>query len=85
MTRGDLYTAKGFLTRSLKIDETLGRKEGMAATLANLGFLALARGDTETGRERLLKAKALYSEIDALAGEGGQIVVQTLEELDTES
>ncbi|MFT4557068.1 MAG: tetratricopeptide (TPR) repeat protein [Planctomycetaceae bacterium] len=63
-TLGDLDRAEKMFVKALKIDEGLGRKEGMATAYGNLGIVYKTRG--ELGRAEQMHLKAL--EIDKKLG-----------------
>ncbi|ACS80072.1 tetratricopeptide repeat protein [Maridesulfovibrio salexigens] len=50
-TQGDLEGAEEFYNKALKIDEKLGRKEGMAAEYGNIGNIRQTQGDLEGAEE----------------------------------
>ncbi|MEM0986521.1 MAG: tetratricopeptide repeat protein [Pseudomonadota bacterium] len=84
-TRGDLDAAEDFLKQSLDINKALGRKEGMAITLGNLGNITRQRGDLAAARRYYEQCRDLFGEMGASSGEGGQIVARLLAELDAEA
>ncbi|MEK9735171.1 MAG: tetratricopeptide repeat protein, partial [Paracoccaceae bacterium] len=62
-TRGDLAAAEGYYAQSLKLNQELGLKEGMANQYANLGGLEHARGKMTESRAFWVHARDLYAEI----------------------
>ena len=62
-TRGDLEMAEGFHTQALKLEQELGRKEGMANQYGNLGGLEHARGNPKAARDHWITARDLYDAI----------------------
>ena len=62
-TRGDLAAAEGYYTQALKLNQELGRKEGMANQYGNLGGLEHARGNMAGARAFWGQARDLYAEI----------------------
>lgn len=63
MTQGDLEVAERFFAEGLQIAMQLQGRERIAGLHANLGRVALRRGQTETARERLFQALALADEL----------------------
>lgn len=49
--------------KGLKIDEALGRKEGMAVNYGNLGIIYQTRGELDRAEEMYLKALALFRDV----------------------
>jgi len=64
-TRGDLDKAESFYLKSLKINEALGRQEGMANQYGNLGIIYKTRGDLDKACEAWQKSLALFTNIGA--------------------
>ena len=62
-TRGDLAAAEAYHEQSLKLNQKLGSKEGMAKNYTNLGILADTRGDLAAARAFWVQARDLYAEI----------------------
>lgn len=60
--RGDLAKAKEFYLNALKLNEELGRTEGMAAAYVNLGNINILSGDLAKAEEFQLKALGLDKE-----------------------
>ncbi|MGC6526630.1 MAG: tetratricopeptide repeat protein [Paracoccaceae bacterium] len=61
--RGDLAAAERYYEQALKLNQELGRKEGMAKNYTNLGILADTRGDLAAARAFWVQARDLYAEI----------------------
>ena len=61
--RGDLDGAEAMYNKSLKIDEDLGRKEGMASNYTNLGNVYQTHGDLDRAKEAWQTARALFEQI----------------------
>ncbi len=59
--RGDLKTAEELLRKSLKIDEEIGHKFGMATHYSNLGNIFRKRGDAD-GAEKMHRKSLAISE-----------------------
>ncbi|RNC82499.1 MAG: DUF4062 domain-containing protein [Phycisphaera sp.] len=58
-TRGNLDAAEDYHKRSLAIEESLGRKEGMASDLGNLGLIEQMRGNLDAAEEYLMRSLAI--------------------------
>ncbi|MEO0983803.1 MAG: tetratricopeptide repeat protein, partial [Pseudomonadota bacterium] len=67
-TRGDLDAAEDFHTRSLKIEEDLGRKEGVANQLGNLGLVALTRSDLNAAKDFLTRSLKIDEDLGRKEG-----------------
>jgi len=61
--RGDLDKAEEMHTKSLEIEEKLGRLEGMANQYGNLGVIYRKHGYTQKAREYWEKALELFVKI----------------------
>ena len=58
-----MAAAEGYFENALKLDQELGRKEGMANQYTNLGILNETRGDLAAARAFWVQARDLYAEI----------------------
>ena len=61
--RGDLGRAEDMQMKSLKLEEELGRKEGMGASYGNLGTIYEAHKDKAKMCEYLRKERDLWREM----------------------
>ncbi|MHC4540155.1 MAG: tetratricopeptide repeat protein [Planctomycetota bacterium] len=67
-TRGDLDKAEQMLTKSLEIEEKLGRLEGMASQYGNLGLIYRTRGDLDKAEKMHTKALEIEEKLGRLEG-----------------
>ncbi|MDB0044156.1 hypothetical protein N9F03_02415, partial [Planktomarina temperata] len=67
-------TAVDYFNQALALDKELGSKEGMASNYANLGSVAVARGEFMEARQFWVQARGLYAEM------GVQPMVAEMEE-----
>lgn len=68
MTRDDLDKAEEMYRKSLDINESLGRKEGIAYQYCNHGNVYLKRGDLDKAEEMYLKALAIDESLGCKEG-----------------
>ena len=64
-TRGDLDRAEEMYRKALALNESLGRKEGMASLYGNLGNLYLTRGDLDRAEEMYANSLELFRQVGA--------------------
>lgn len=69
----DYDAARGTYEDSLAIRRRLDNREGMAATLNNLGIIAWARGDYEEARARYQESLDIQRELDDQRGVGASL------------
>ena len=84
---GELDKALGYYKKALKLDEELGRKEGMAIQLGNIGVVYKTKGELDKSLEHYEEALKLNEELKSKEGIAIQlgnigVVHQTKGELD---
>lgn len=67
-TKGELDKALGYFEEALKLDEELGRKEGMAANFGNIGIVNRIKGELDKALEYHEKALKLDEELGRKEG-----------------
>ena len=75
-TRGELDKAEEFHLKALKINEAIGRQEGMAADYGNLGLIYQTRGELDKAEEshlRALKINEAISNQEGIAADYGNL------------
>jgi tetratricopeptide (TPR) repeat protein len=65
LTRGELDKAEEFHLKSLEIEKSLGRQEGMASEYGNLGNIYQIRGELDKACDYWKKSLDLFSDIGA--------------------
>jgi tetratricopeptide (TPR) repeat protein len=63
-TSGDIQSSEDMHLHSLAINQTLGRKKGMAKQYGNLGILYRVRGELQKAEQMFLKAIEIDQDID---------------------
>jgi len=66
--KGDLDKALEYYGKSLKLDEALGRKEGIANQYGNIGNVYQIKGDLDKALEYYEKALKLFKGIESILG-----------------
>ncbi len=67
-TRGDLDRAEDMQMKALKLNDELGRKQGMASAYGNLGAIYETRGDLGRAEDMQLKSLKLEEELGRKEG-----------------
>jgi tetratricopeptide (TPR) repeat protein len=65
---GDLERSEALHRQSLELNRSLGRREGVAIQLANLGRIYQRRGDLAKTRDCWREARRLYAALDKAEG-----------------
>ncbi|MBI2892296.1 MAG: tetratricopeptide repeat protein, partial [Deltaproteobacteria bacterium] len=70
--------AEGLYRRALGIFEEIRNENEMAKCLSSYGYYLLERGDTDSGREALERAAAIFRKMESRSGEKIQQTIQEL-------